>query len=137
MSEAKHPGDSGPGYEASDLQPRAIAVFGIALTATVIVCLIVGVWIFDYLATRQARQDVPRSPLAKVEAPAQPRLQVSAPKDLGELRAAEDKILDSYDWVNRQAGTVRIPIDQAMRLLAERGLAASGQPSQPTKAKRK
>ncbi len=146
MAEAKHAGGSGAGHELSDLNPRAIAIFGIALAATVIACMILAVWIFNYLAAREAKQDVPPSPLAKVEAPPEPRLQFFAPKDLAERRALEEKILNSYDWVNRQAGTVRIPIERAMQLLAERGLAASpkesgvmrtGQQSQPGKTKRK
>lgn len=135
MTEAKHPGDpapgSGAGYELSDLQPRAIAFFGIALAATVVGCLLLMLWLFGYFAAREAKQDVPPSPLAKVEAPSEPRLQVFAPKDLAETRALEEKILNSYDWVNKQAGTVRIPIGRAMDLLAERGL-----PGQPAPAKR-
>jgi hypothetical protein len=146
MAEAKHTAGSRDGHELSDLNPRAIAIFGVALAATVIACIILAVWIFNYLAAREAKQDVPPSPLAKVEAPAEPRLQVFGPKDLAETRAAEEKILNSYDWVNKQAGTVRIPIERAMQLLAERGLAASpkesgvlrtGQQSQPGKTKRK
>jgi hypothetical protein len=136
MSVAKHPGERA-GHEQSDLRPRAIAIFGIALAATVLVCLFLAVWLFDYLAAREAKRDTPLSPLAKVEAPSEPRLQVSAPKDMAAFRAAEEKVLDSYDWVNRQAGTVRIPIDRAMQLLTERGLPISGQPSQPARAKRK
>ncbi len=141
MRDAKHPGEPvpvpGAGHEVSDLQPRAITIFGIALAATVVVCLILAVWIFDYLLSREAKRDVPPSPLAKVEAPSEPRLQVSAPKDLAAFRAAEEKILNGYEWVDRPAGTVRIPIDQAMRLLTERGLPTRGQPSQPAKAKRR
>ena len=146
MPEVKPAAGSSPGHELSDLNPRAIAIFGIALAATVIACLILAVWIFGFFTAREAKLDVPPSPLAKLSAPAEPRLQVSAPKDLKEMRAAEEKILTSYDWVDRQAGTVRIPIDRAMQLLAERGLPASpkesgvprtSQQSQPAKAKRK
>ena len=36
-----------------------------------------------------------------------------------ELRAAEHKELQTYGWVNRTDGVVRIPIDRAMQLLAE------------------
>ena len=146
MPEVKPSGGSGAGHELSDLSPRAIAIFGIALAATVIACLILAVWIFGFFAARETKLDVPPSPLAKQAAPAGPHLQVSAPKDLAEMLAAEENILNSYDWVDRQAGTVRIPIDRAMQLLAERGLPASpkesgvprtGQQSQPAKAKRK
>jgi hypothetical protein len=51
-----------------------------------------------------------------------PRLQIKAPLDLARLRAAEDLNLHSYGWIDRNLGTVRIPIDRAMQLLLERGL---------------
>ena len=137
MPEVKPAGGSGAGHELSDLSPRAIAIFGIALAATVIACLILAMWIFGFFSALETKLDVPPSPLAKPATPAGPLLQVSAPKDLKEMRAAEEKILTSYDWVDRQAGTVRIPIERAMQLLVERGLPAPGQPSQPAKAKSK
>src|SRR5574337_1886592 len=87
MSEGRHPGEPGAGHELSDLSPRTIAIFGIALTATVVVCLFLAMWIFDFFAAREARQDVPPSPLAKQEVPSAPLLQVFAPKDLAELRS--------------------------------------------------
>lgn len=51
-----------------------------------------------------------------------PRLQVSPPADLKAFRVGEDKVLDTYGWVDRTAGVVRIPIERAMDLLANRGL---------------
>jgi len=35
---------------------------------------------------------------------------------------AEEQKLASYDWVDQKAGTLRIPIDRAMDLVAQRGL---------------
>ena len=43
------------------------------------------------------------------------------------IRAAEDQILNSYGWVDRSKGIVRIPIDRAIDLLAKRGLPARPQ----------
>lgn len=37
------------------------------------------------------------------------------------LREADLVALDAYSWVDRERGRVRIPIDAAMELLAERG----------------
>jgi hypothetical protein len=34
----------------------------------------------------------------------------------------EEQQLHSYGWVDQSAGSVHIPIDQAMQLIAERGL---------------
>jgi hypothetical protein len=39
-----------------------------------------------------------------------------------EMRRAEDTRLQTYGWVDRSAGLVRIPIDQASQLLLEQGL---------------
>ena len=61
-------------------------------------------------------------PITTVQEFPNPRLQIKPPADLAKLRAAEDGDLNSYGWVNRQSGTVRIPIDRAMQLLLERGL---------------
>jgi hypothetical protein len=38
------------------------------------------------------------------------------------MRAAEDAALDSYGWVDKDAGIVRIPVDRAMEILAKKGL---------------
>ena len=34
-------------------------------------------------------------------------------------------MLDSYGWVDKDAGVVRIPIEEAMKLTVERGLAGA------------
>ena len=135
MSEPKQSGDRGAGRELSDLEPRTIAIFGLALAAAVVACLIVAAWLFGFFATRRAQEDIPPSPLAQVEPPTTPVLQTKAPSDLARLRAEEDMILSTYGWVDRGAGVVRIPIDRAMHLLAERGLPGAGSKSQPAKAK--
>ena len=54
--------------------------------------------------------------------PPEPRLQDNAVQDLRQMRAAEDQILNSYGWVDKEKGVVRIPIDRAIDLLAQRGL---------------
>jgi hypothetical protein len=47
---------------------------------------------------------------------------------LAELRAAEEEILGSYSWAEKEKNVVRIPIERAMELIAERGLPARKQP---------
>ncbi len=51
-----------------------------------------------------------------------PRLQISPTQDLAAFRAQEDRELTTYGWINRTSGVVRIPIERAMDLLAQRGL---------------
>ena len=52
--------------------------------------------------------------------------------DLGEMRKAEHEKLHTYGWVDKQKGTVHIPIDQAKDLFVAR--AAVGQATTPAVA---
>jgi hypothetical protein len=51
-----------------------------------------------------------------------PPLQASPAEDLRELRQTEEALLTGYGWVDQEAEVVKIPIDRAIELLAERGL---------------
>ena len=52
----------------------------------------------------------------------QPRLETNEPMEINDFRVQEEKTLNSYGWVDQQAGVVRIPIARAMELLVQRGL---------------
>ena len=43
-------------------------------------------------------------------------------QDLATLHEREDLLLNHYSWIDRGQGKVRIPIEQAMQLIAQRGL---------------
>ncbi|MGC2621285.1 MAG: hypothetical protein WA414_19735 [Acidobacteriaceae bacterium] len=60
-----------------------------------------------------------------------PRLETDdGNQDLADLHAREDLLLNYYSWINRGQGTVRIPIEQAMQLIAQRGLPVAPQEQQ-------
>jgi hypothetical protein len=126
------------GHEVGDVRIRnVVLVLGAMLVAAVVINLGLGAF-FALLNDRATAVDVPASPLSRTEQlPPAPRLQVAPADDLARLRTAEQQRLNSYDWVDRNAGVVRIPIDRAMALIAERGLPtrggnAAGQPAQAT-----
>jgi len=54
--------------------------------------------------------------------PPEPRLEPNPLEPREKMRAEEELALHSYGWVDKQTGAVRIPIDRAMDLIAERGL---------------
>jgi hypothetical protein len=123
-------------HEESDVNIRAIFTFGGVLVAVAVV-IHLAVWgLFAYFDAREATA-VRQYPLATDEArlPPEPRLQVAPRLDLEALRTAEDALLNGYHWVNRDAGIVRIPIEEAMRLTVERGLPVlKGAGEQPNKS---
>jgi hypothetical protein len=113
----------GIGHEHTDVNIRPIVVAGIGLTVALCVVAASMLLLYGVFAAREARLSPPANPLAAAEGPRlppQPRLQVHPVKDLRELRAAENGILQHYGWVDKNAGVVRIPISRAIDLLAAR-----------------
>jgi hypothetical protein len=120
--------DPQPGYELSDLRPGYIALFGIALTAVIVAAAVIASLLIHFKAAEHSRQETPVPRLAQErEATPGPRLQVDAHSELHQMRAAEDAALNNYGWVDKNAGIVRIPVDQAMEVLAKKGLPARKQ----------
>jgi hypothetical protein len=56
-----------------------------------------------------------------------PLLEVDERGQLRTFVLDQEKQLNSYGWVDQKAGVAHIPIDQAMRLIAERGLPVCAQ----------
>jgi len=112
-------------HEESDVDSRTILLFGAGLVVTALVIHGVVALLFVLLNTRQIEGPA-QFPLAAGAAriPPAPRLQEDPIRDLRELRVSEDAVLNGYGWVDREAGTVRIPVTEAMRLTLERGLPA-------------
>jgi hypothetical protein len=114
-------------HEGSDVNVRGILIFGLGLFVTA-AAIHVLVWLlFLYFAGREATSGAITYPLAadqQTRLPPEPRLQTNPREDLRLLREQEDAILKSYGWVDRPAGVVRIPIEEAMKLTVKRGLPA-------------
>jgi hypothetical protein len=116
------------GHELSDLKPGYIALFGIALTAVIVAAVVITSLLIHFKAAEHSRQETPVPRLAQErEATPGPRLQVDANKDLRQMRAGEEAVLNSYGWVDKDAGIVKIPVDRAMEILAKKGLPARKQ----------
>jgi|SRR5919198_279483 hypothetical protein len=118
-------------HEQTDLSPKNIALFGISLAVTIIVVLGISYLLFDHYAAVQIKSQAPPSPLSHTREPTpEPRLAVHPGQDLKAMRAAEDSLLKSYGWIDRERGIVRIPIDRAIEILAQRGLPVRPQSSE-------
>ena len=116
---------SGVSYEKEDPDTRGVIRAGIVLALVTLVASALVLFLFRWLAEREARGDAPPPPMAgsldPARVPPAPRLQTLPAQDLAAVRAEEDRTLTTYGWVDEKAGTVHIPIDEAMRLLAQRG----------------
>jgi len=128
-------------HEHTDMNIAAIVWFGVGLTVSAIIIYFALGWLYWYFDTHYAygQPISPYSPLRQL--PPYPRLQVSPQVELREFRAKEEQLLNGYGWEDKSKGVVRIPIDRAMDLIAQRGLPAvqapvdvSGFPRNPATA---
>ncbi len=138
--------DASLGYEPSDVKVNGILVFlvamGIFVAVTALTCYGIGDLLNAHLnkedgpnnkwtKTVDIRQlgDMPSNPemqnkIAEItQSFPTPRLQLdNGEEDVADLHAREDILLDNYTWVDQSKGTVRIPIRQAMEIIAQKGL---------------
>jgi hypothetical protein len=110
-------------HEGSDVDVRAIALTGAALTAGILLACGVAA-----IMQRHLGPERPREPVARA-APAGPHLQTEPLQDIDRLRREAAARLDGYGWVDRDRGVVRIPIGRAMELLQARAGASGAEPA--------
>ncbi|WP_263350804.1 hypothetical protein [Acidicapsa acidisoli] len=138
--------DASLGYEETDVQVSGIVVFltalGIFVAVTAVLCVGIGKVINHELAkadgpTTKWNHPVDVRKLGNLASSPElqqqfaqlasrfpsPRLQTDdGYQEIMDIHAKEDLLLENYSWVDESKGILRIPIDRAMELVAERGL---------------
>ncbi len=142
-------------YERRDIGSGGVLYFLASLAIAGLVVYFVVNGIFWYLNRRFEAEQTPVSPLVtnaptdtrrippqygndyekylKEGFPA-PQLEVNERTQLSDIRLREEDTLSTYSWIDQKAGTVRIPIDRAMDLLAQRGLPVRSQSEAATQS---
>jgi hypothetical protein len=120
-------------YEHTDAHVRPVVKF-LVWTAVSAVVIHFGLGFMYALMIDQAMEVGERPyPLAVTQGerlPPAPRLQANPPAELHEFLQEERTLLEGYGWMNKEAGSVHIPIEEAMRLTVESGLSSRAQDSQ-------
>jgi hypothetical protein len=128
------------GYERQDIGARGIFYFLAGLLAATLLIAFLLSGLYRILDQHFRTHQPPVNPLAANvpqdtrHVPPQypqtafpdPRLETDERTQLNSIRIAEEQKLNSYGWVDEKAGTVHIPIERAMELLAQRGLPLHG-----------
>jgi hypothetical protein len=135
----RHVQQADAGYDRSDLDARGIVKFLIGLGVTIIFIHVI-VWGLIRTYTHYEPKALSRtsaisepqaaSPQANpvLRFPA-PQLQSDPAADLNKYREAVEQQLNSAGWIDQKAGIAHIPIEQAIDLVAQRGLPV--RPPQP------
>ena len=124
------------GHETRDISVTLVTWFSVGLIISGIAIYLAIAGLYRHFA-RQTSSLEPASRIA-LETPMvvpTPQLQINPALDFEQFRAAEDAQLNSYGWIDKQGGVIRIPIERAMDLIAERGLPARGPGTQNSSGK--
>lgn len=131
------------GYDRRDLKIPLVKKYTIWITASCIVCFMASIPVYNYFTspggvsagigsgwksvTGQSRE--PHQPSQSKIQPPNPLLQdnFTTKVDIKELRKHEDDALGSFGWVDQNQGVVRIPIDKAMKMVAQKGVSTGQQ----------
>lgn len=125
-------------HEHTDVPIRPIVMFGLFLVIAAVIIHIGLYFMFELLENRARKQAPPPGPLAseRNNVPPEPRLQLIPGHEVHpldewkQMREEEEQALSGYGWVDQNAGVVRIPIEDAKRLVLQQGL-----PAKPTAAR--
>jgi hypothetical protein len=155
MSDQKHHVNSAKhgDYERRDVTIPGILYFLLGLFVAGVFTYFIGRGLFAFLERQATKDQAPLSPLV-TNAPVDtrhvakgypqsafpdPKLEEDERGQMIGVRLNEEQTLSTYDYIDQKAGTVRIPIDRAMELIAQRGLPVrkEGAPPAPTAQEQK
>ena len=138
--------DASLGFEQTDVKITGILVFLVAMLIFVAVTGLTCYGVGKLLNAHLNKEDGPTNKWTRTadvrelgNLPSNPELQnkiaeitqsFPAPRvqlddgnqDVAVLHAREDILLDNYTWVDQSKGKVRIPIERAIEIIAQRGL---------------
>lgn len=122
-------------HEGSDVDVRPIAKFMAILFAGIGVVMVVLWGVFGLLEKRAEKSDKPRSPVFdSMRVMKEPKLQDNPFADLRTFRRIQDSVMNSYGWVDSARGIVRVPISEAIEMVAKQGLPVRAEQPAPDTA---
>lgn len=116
--------DVAAGHEVSDVSVPGLVTFLVGLIASLAVVVFLVAGFFYFLGVRAEERDPPPPPLAELRPtqPPAPRLQASPASEMATMLDEQNSALVQTKWIDKEQQVVRIPIERAMQLVAQRGL---------------
>jgi hypothetical protein len=115
------------GHEDTDINVRTVLSFGAGMVIVAVTCVVIIRVLFGVLSRQAIASDPPpTSAVARPvgQLPRAPILLTNERAALAKFHAEEAKTLDGYGWVDQVGGVTHIPVDEAKKLLVQRGLPA-------------
>jgi len=130
-------------FEERDIKAGTIYGYLFVLGVAVVASLLICVYILRFTADFAASTDTPPPPSRQAhqrELPPEPRLQgvpghITDPQaDLRKKNQEDAEANEKLEWIDRSSGIVQIPVKDAMKIVAEKGL--STVPAPPVEKKK-
>jgi hypothetical protein len=124
-------------FETRDIKVRSIYWYLIVLTISVAASFFICVYVLRYTERFVSREDTPMMPARAAMGrdyrvlPPEPRLQgvpghdVDPQQDHRDKVRADNEANEKYGWVDQNAGIAQIPVKEAMKIIAQKGLPAT------------
>jgi len=111
------------GYERTDAAVGPTLRAGVYLLAAMFLVSLVVVPLYWLFARRETASQPQRATVLEASPlpGAFPRLVENEPRALAEFRAREDELLGSYGWIDKDRGLARMPVEEAVRIVGQRG----------------
>ena len=132
-------------FEERDIKVRSIYGYMLTLGLTVAAALVICILVLRFTTNLASSSETPPPPsrqaLGKAyqALPPEPRLQgvpghQSDPqKDLREKLKADNAANEKLEWIDKNAGIAQIPVKDAMKIIAEKGLPSVAAPPAESK----
>lgn len=130
-------------FESSDIDTRTILAYMFYLALAVVATFVASIFIFRFMTGMAVSSETPMAPAHRnvgATMPPEPRLQgvpghTSDPQlDLRDKGEADQEANEKYGWIDKQAGIAQIPVEDAMKIIAIKGLPAV--PAPPAEKKK-
>jgi hypothetical protein len=126
-------------FENRDVKPRTIYVYLAVLALSVVLSYVVCVFILRVTTKMAAESDTPPPPVRQemknfLTMPPEPRLQgvpghgTDPQYDLRVKIEEDTEANQKAGWIDQNSGIAQIPVEDAMKIIAEKGLPAASTP---------
>ena len=134
----QEPRNTDVSFEPRDINVGTIYGYIIALGVVTAFAFLICVYIFRFTSKVASSTDVPPPPSRVAhgrEMPPEPRLQgvpghdTDPQRDLRIKLQADNEANEKFDWIDRTSGIAQIPVKDAMKIIAEKGLPGATAPA--------
>jgi hypothetical protein len=131
------PHNSTVSFETRDVKVRAIYWYLVVLTISVAFSFLISVYVLRYTDRFAASSDAPMMPARAAMGrdyhtmPPEPRLQgvpghdSDPQQDRRDKTQADNDANKKYEWIDEKSGVAQIPVKEAMKIIAAKGLNAA------------